>query len=98
MPQVFVCPNCEKKLKTDQVVGQSIPCPYCKEVFKISEEDAYVPDPQREMLIKLAIHLFNVRNNLLVRFKNLLLLSGNTEKIKSSLLARDCGALVNDRG
>ncbi len=57
MLNVFRCPNCEKKLKTDQVVGQSIPCPYCKEVFTISEEDAYVPDPTRELLIKLAIPL-----------------------------------------
>ena len=57
MLNVFKCPNCEKKLKTDQGEGQSIPCPYCKEVFTISANDAVVPDPTREMLIRLAIPL-----------------------------------------
>ena len=57
MLNVFRCPNCEKKLRTDQAEGQSIPCPYCKEVFTISAEDAVVPDPERERLMRLAIPL-----------------------------------------
>ena len=57
MLNVFKCPNCEKKLRTDQGEGQSIPCPYCKEVFTISAEDAVVPNPTRELLIRLAIPL-----------------------------------------
>ena len=57
MLNVFRCPNCEKPIKTDQIEGQSIPCPYCQEVFTISPDDAVVPNPERELLIRLAIPL-----------------------------------------
>ena len=55
MLNIFKCPNCGKKLQTDQGEGQTIPCPYCEQAFTISREHAAPKSAASELLFRLAI-------------------------------------------
>ena len=57
MLNVFTCPNCRKRIETDQGEGQTIPCPYCEEAFTIRPSDAATRNSTREALIRLCIPL-----------------------------------------
>jgi hypothetical protein len=55
MLKAFQCPNCGKKLQTDQGEGQTIPCPYCEEAFTLSREHAAQKNAASELFFRLAI-------------------------------------------
>lgn len=92
MLNVFVCPNCGKKLKTDQGVGQTIPCPYCEEPFEISREHAAA---KNELLFKLAIPIGYVLFVAVPLGLTIWYLTTRTEKPKEAVEATPAPVQVN---
>ncbi len=57
MLQVIKCPNCRGLIETDQVAGQTIPCPHCEQAFEIQPELVVPSRNLRNAIIKLCIPL-----------------------------------------